>query len=333
MEEKMQFPSIPSDRFRLSSSEFLHLSNVGFYLDDAVALLIAERPERPMNFLAEYFESILLGKHVCYRPYSYITATTNNRHAFVRLARNVLLKFSRSMKIVLNDYYQLLRMLCPDFDHKIFDRTAALLGVSLLEEISFESASLAVHVFFVYEDFIETALQRGEEDIVELDLFVSELRTAFYVPQCSSSAPTNTATTTTTKDNSNGSVMEEVQPVSSPFSIPPLELITALWKRNARESNESRLGRVGYMTQLLKSKELGKLLHRDPPSVNVPLKAAKLTALAEAANRRAGLQIPFERHLSEEELSNNSAQEQSKKIKAKSSSRAKRRRAQRSSSV
>ena len=51
----------------LSDIQHLDRAQVRFYLQDALALLLATTPPRPLDFLADYFRRVRRGENVVYR--------------------------------------------------------------------------------------------------------------------------------------------------------------------------------------------------------------------------------------------------------------------------
>ncbi len=67
-------------RLTMPAARYLERSNVVTYLEDAVRLLLVNRVERPLEFIHQYFLSVLSGDQVIYREYEYIDATSRNRY-------------------------------------------------------------------------------------------------------------------------------------------------------------------------------------------------------------------------------------------------------------
>lgn len=96
-------PRDPEDvRFELSSADYLERFHVSLYLEDAIKLLLDCRDERPLEFIAEYFNSMQRGDHVLLREFAYINAVT------------------------VEDALQLLGLLCPDFPEALVRMAARL---------------------------------------------------------------------------------------------------------------------------------------------------------------------------------------------------------------
>lgn len=86
------------------------------------------RTERPIEFIADYFSSIMAGAHVIMRDFQYVNASERNRWAFVRLSLESFAEFPSDSPITSIELANLLRMLCPDFPLELVENTALLCG-------------------------------------------------------------------------------------------------------------------------------------------------------------------------------------------------------------
>ena len=62
---------------------FIDQSGLAVYLRDVVRLLLAQRTEKPLLFIHEYFQSVLKGENVVLREYAYVNSTSRNRLSFI----------------------------------------------------------------------------------------------------------------------------------------------------------------------------------------------------------------------------------------------------------
>jgi hypothetical protein len=99
----------------LSPEEYLEKHNVKHYLHDVVRLLLRARDERPLEFLADYFEEVLNGSDVLLREFSYVSSCARTRWAFVASAREALADLDQSTRVSARSLMQLLQLVCPDF--------------------------------------------------------------------------------------------------------------------------------------------------------------------------------------------------------------------------
>lgn len=68
-----------------SAEEYIDRHRVAVYLQDALALLLAAKPDAPLEFLADYYRRVRRGEHVAHRSFAYVNATHRNRRSFIRL--------------------------------------------------------------------------------------------------------------------------------------------------------------------------------------------------------------------------------------------------------
>jgi len=71
-------------RFQLSPKDYLERYHILKYLQDAIGLMVENKAERPLHFLADYFASIERGVNVLYRSFRYINSTPRNRQSFIQ---------------------------------------------------------------------------------------------------------------------------------------------------------------------------------------------------------------------------------------------------------
>ncbi|KAJ9466727.1 hypothetical protein DIPPA_18473 [Diplonema papillatum] len=120
------------DLFALGSEEYLERFNVKSYLNDVVQQLLDSRDERPLDFLSEYFLSVSKGTHVVARPYSFVLSTQHNRASAGFLMRTVFPEADFRPPVTLQDFLQLVLLLCPEFPtdkvRKVYDVVAEAQG-------------------------------------------------------------------------------------------------------------------------------------------------------------------------------------------------------------
>ncbi|KAI9365444.1 hypothetical protein DFJ73DRAFT_266614 [Zopfochytrium polystomum] len=83
------------------------------YFSDVVSMIAERRPDQPLRFMKEYFESIKSGEIVLRRDYDYIRATPANRLAFVSKYGEALNEIAESLSV--KDLHCVVELLCFDF--------------------------------------------------------------------------------------------------------------------------------------------------------------------------------------------------------------------------
>eukprot|EP01063_Lacrimia_lanifica_P010039 TRINITY_DN16821_c0_g1_i1.p2 TRINITY_DN16821_c0_g1~~TRINITY_DN16821_c0_g1_i1.p2 ORF type:complete len:286 (+),score=119.88 TRINITY_DN16821_c0_g1_i1:96-953(+) len=150
------------DLFALSSDEYLQKFNVRCYLNDMVRLLLESRDEKPLEFISEYFLTVAKGTHVTHRAYEYIKATLHNRAAFCMLLRIVFdpKDFQAGLKI--EDFAQLVYLLCPDLPYYMFKKVYSVVGPED-DGLPALMQAMGIHVYFAeFLNDLDTALQPAD---------------------------------------------------------------------------------------------------------------------------------------------------------------------------
>ncbi len=118
--------SSPSAEFYLKKH---HLSS---YVEDAVTLLLEKKEEdpkfKPYDILAEYFESVKKGTHICFREYNFVSMTPHNRASFIKCFWNAYSEVAvqvGAMKVL--EYLSLIRLLCFNFPSDIILRVGRVI--------------------------------------------------------------------------------------------------------------------------------------------------------------------------------------------------------------
>jgi hypothetical protein len=151
----------------LEPAQYIEESGVAMYLRDVVRLLLAQRTEKPLLFIHEYFQGVLKGENVVLREFGYVNSTSRNRLSFI-------INFEKAYKqmgeeaIPVDDYHQLLVLLCPDFPRVLVDRTISMMGADVANPPLFSKLSQAVQICFFYSGLWELphALRPNKNGIV-----------------------------------------------------------------------------------------------------------------------------------------------------------------------
>ncbi|CAN0337215.1 unnamed protein product [Pylaiella littoralis] len=126
----------------ITAQDFLDNPELKVYIEDAVRLVLAARPEKPLELIDEYLQSVLSQDNVVGREFAYINATTRNRRAFVRAVHEVFVDPSNGVAGGSNggalvaeghgfeqvDVVHLFGLICPDFPEDIIARVARILS-------------------------------------------------------------------------------------------------------------------------------------------------------------------------------------------------------------
>ena len=101
---------------RGSAEDYLASLNAKFYFEDATSLMLKARPQRPAEFLLQYFEDLGQGQdYVVGREFSFVNGTTRNRAAFLAAFESAYGHFDDAAPMLVGDLHQLVALLCPGF--------------------------------------------------------------------------------------------------------------------------------------------------------------------------------------------------------------------------
>eukprot|EP00755_Sulcionema_specki_P014877 Sspe_Gene.57863::Locus_31750_Transcript_1_1_Confidence_1.000_Length_924::g.57863::m.57863 len=149
------------DLQKLTSQEYLDKYSVTAYLKDVVTLLLENRPDSPVEFIADYFRNVIQGTSPMIRSYRYIKLTKRNRQAFWDnlVAAYATLDEKRGGGVGLTgaDMYRLLQLLCSDFPSDIVSSVLAVLEKTEQCLVPFDQFAAGVHACLLYEEFFHMA--------------------------------------------------------------------------------------------------------------------------------------------------------------------------------
>ena len=135
-----------------SSIDYLKDLHAEFYLNDALALLLKARPERPLEFLHDHFTAVRAQQHVVSRDFTFINATTHNRVSFLKSCRQAFGHIDDGKEMVIGDLYQLVTLLCPTMPEGRIYELPRLLKLDTSAAIPFRDLITAFSVHFAFYD-------------------------------------------------------------------------------------------------------------------------------------------------------------------------------------
>ena len=158
--------------------DYLERQNVGTHLKEAISLLLENRPENPIQFLAEHFRNLQqtpanlggLGANVpsangvvassvnILRAYRLITLNRVDMKSFqdnVFHAYTLLEKDHGSSGIKGFDFIKIVKMLCLDYPPEILKGMLSLLDKREEENVDFDEFLCGIRTIFMYGSFFE----------------------------------------------------------------------------------------------------------------------------------------------------------------------------------
>jgi hypothetical protein len=103
------------------------------------------RTDRPIEFIADYFSSVIAGTHVVLRNFEYVNACEGNRWAFVTSCIESFAALPPDDIFDALEMTQMIRLLCPDFP------------VQLVEDCALHCGEAGAHTF---RKLLEATLMR-----------------------------------------------------------------------------------------------------------------------------------------------------------------------------
>ncbi len=141
------------DRFSATAEAYLAQHGLDVFFTDVVHHILDARDEQPLLAISEYFAKASAGAHVAGRKFAFADATSRNRLAFVRtFEKTFAATFDADEPLVLEDYHQLLCMICPDFPMRV---VRSALSTFPRTKLSFATISRAVQLYTFYRRFLE----------------------------------------------------------------------------------------------------------------------------------------------------------------------------------
>eukprot|EP00752_Nemacystus_decipiens_P006669 g5996.t1 len=126
----------------ITAQDFLENPELKVYVEDALRLVLAARPERPLDLIDNYLQSVLSQDNVVGREYTYINATVRNRRAFVRAVYEVFVGPTKREAGTSKageptvagggfeqvDVVHFFGLVCPDFPEELITRVARIIS-------------------------------------------------------------------------------------------------------------------------------------------------------------------------------------------------------------
>jgi Ca2+-binding EF-hand superfamily protein len=145
------------------------------------------RPDKPLEFMADYFSNALQGRTAVARSYRYIRLTRRNRQAFLDNLAAAYACMARQGEskgggLTGADYMQLIKLLCQDFPNDIVASLTQVLDKKETDIISFPVFVAGVNACLIYEEFFEhaehifNACDIEGKGLVDQEVFFSILR-------------------------------------------------------------------------------------------------------------------------------------------------------------
>lgn len=141
------------DRFSLSAEEYLSMHGVDVFLRDVVNQILDARVDQPLMMVSKYFSRVSSLNHVSGREFEFVDACPRNRLAFMRLFQRTFHgNIDAGETLLVQDYHQLVQMLCPDFPVSIIRTAVSTFPGS---KYPFIKLSRALQLYLFYRTFLK----------------------------------------------------------------------------------------------------------------------------------------------------------------------------------
>jgi len=162
MERAPEAREARQDPARMTPEEYLERYSVSAYMKDLLTVLLENRPEQPLDFIADYFNCAVNGVPPIMRSYRYIRLTKRNRQAFMDNLAQAYTIMSRSSEVPGSgltgaNYMRLLHMVCADFPPEVVHSLSKVLDKKDSNTISFPTFVAGINACLLYEEFFEHA--------------------------------------------------------------------------------------------------------------------------------------------------------------------------------
>jgi len=100
--------------------DYLEKHEIPVYFQDIITNILIKKPEKPLQILNSYFESVANGTNVLLREYEYIISTKRNRAFFIHYFYE---SFKNTKKLLsLDMIYQYCRLITASFSYDLIKK-------------------------------------------------------------------------------------------------------------------------------------------------------------------------------------------------------------------
>ncbi|XP_048777545.1 tubulin polyglutamylase complex subunit 1-like isoform X4 [Ostrea edulis] len=154
-------PNSADDRPQETDRQFLERSNIGHLMKDVLGKIVSNRPEDPIVFLADYFDSLEDQSNLVLKARNLIEMTHHSRPVFemnVRQAYDILLKQKvgkRLYGVNGTSYTDLIKTLCRDIPQSVTTKLLKKIECVDYEAIRYDVFKSGVFTCCVLQDYVK----------------------------------------------------------------------------------------------------------------------------------------------------------------------------------
>lgn len=142
----------------LSDDSYLDVTDMNILLKHLMHQVLVQKPENPVEFSRYYFERVQSCHHVIGADFSFVSACQHNRRAFVFCCMESFQNFNPREEISLNDYHQLLQMICSDIPMAIVEQAAEIIDPVVSSDplkYTYNDFMLSLYFHLIYHDWLK----------------------------------------------------------------------------------------------------------------------------------------------------------------------------------
>lgn len=149
---------LTNDVNSMSKNEYLMNSTILIYLKDVSKNLMIEKPSQPLQYMSEYFRSILNGTNIINKEFSYIISSLLNRMNFIWFLSKQYNHIMQLNNVTANDLLFISKEVCNDFEESIITILCNLLDCKSDELIETNKLYRSFSTVVLYYPFISNLI-------------------------------------------------------------------------------------------------------------------------------------------------------------------------------
>lgn len=146
----------------MTPEDYLERYGITSYLKDALGLVLQNRPQAPLEFIAEYFRNAVQGSSYLHRSYWLVRRTERGRQQFmdnIVEAYDSLCSRKGSIGVTGEELMHLVTHLCRDFPTTLTEDLMRSVHMDPMAIVPFEIFATCVQLCLVFQEYVEFAVE------------------------------------------------------------------------------------------------------------------------------------------------------------------------------
>ena len=166
--------------------DYLEDTEIKFFLSNLFQQVAAFRPEDSLDYALRYFKRVRSCHNVLGADFSFISGSSRNKRSFVFCLIELFRTFNDNEQMSINEYQQIIEMICPDFPSTIMPAVVSSLEVmnASASPPKYRHGDMSISLYFhiIYDEWLKyiTTIFKEEGSLDCLSLF----RFHAYVQDC-----------------------------------------------------------------------------------------------------------------------------------------------------